>query len=391
MKKQILILLAIMLIATGSYAQVTLQSFQIGQNYLQGTSLKVPNINAPTPFKFLVQIMRGINSNGGFVSGNCVIKLYYTENQSSDSNILDDPSSLLLATRNITSSNYSSGQAILADLDASLPANKQYGKILIRFEFLDNQNINQVSYSSTRYGIYLVPIIPPPPVEVNGLVTYPAARNLTYINQPFPLPFENNPIGIKLPEENLNLKWDQTKLNTPEVFVSLYNATSNIAITKIKVTNNGTYSLNFSSLNLSFYFDSYYIKIENSVGNLYGKSGTFRFLNDHLPLWNGDFPSSYPNANWIFRPDSSGSYNGLYTFWFSGRINASNVIVDLYDSNGNFFKRLSESTPNTGAFYYQSDDNVIPRSSSSFYQYKITSKENPSVFGYSEVFNWWYD
>ncbi|WP_157280302.1 hypothetical protein [Pedobacter borealis] len=166
MKKQIFILLAIMVIATGSYAQVTLQSFQIGQNYLEGTSLKVPNINVPTPFKFLVQVMRGINSNGGFVSGNCVIKLYYTENQSSDSNIPDDPTSLLLLTKNITSSDYNSSQAILADLDASLPANKQYGKILVRLEFLDNQNINRVSYSSTRYGIYIVPpaVIPKAPV-----------------------------------------------------------------------------------------------------------------------------------------------------------------------------------------------------------------------------------
>lgn len=157
MKKQIFILLAIMIIATGAYAQITLQSFQIGQNYLQGTSLKVANINSATPFKFLVSVTRGINSGGGFVSGNCTIKLYYTENQSSDSNIPDDPTSLLLFTKNITSSDYNSSQAILADLDASLPANKQYGKLILRFEYLDNQNINRINYSSTRYGIYVVP------------------------------------------------------------------------------------------------------------------------------------------------------------------------------------------------------------------------------------------
>jgi hypothetical protein len=170
MKKQIFILLAIMIIATGAYAQVTLQSFQIGQNYLQGTSLKVPNINAPTPFKFLVSVLRGANSNGGFVSGNCIIKLYYTENQSSDSNIPDDPSSVLLLTKNITSSDYSSNQATLADLDASLPANKQYGKLILRFEYLDNQNINRISYSSTRYGIYVVPPdVPPLPITINSV------------------------------------------------------------------------------------------------------------------------------------------------------------------------------------------------------------------------------
>jgi hypothetical protein len=170
MKKQLFILLAIMVIATAGYAQVTLQSFQIAPNYLQETSLKVANINSATPFKFLVSVARGINSGGGYVSGNCTIKLYYTENQSSDSNIPDDPSSVLLLTKNITSSNYSSNQATLADLDASLPANKQYGKLILRFEYLDNQNINRISYSSTRYGIYLVPPdVPPSPITINSV------------------------------------------------------------------------------------------------------------------------------------------------------------------------------------------------------------------------------
>jgi hypothetical protein len=170
MKKQIFILLAIMVIAIGAYAQVTLQSFQIGPNYLQGTSLKVPNINVSTPFKFNITVSRGVNSGGGSVAGNCTIKLYYTENQSSDSNIPDDPSSLVLLTKNITSSEYDSyNRAVLTDLDASLPANKQYGKILIRIEFLDNQNINRISYSTTRNGIYIVPIQPPGGIDPTHL------------------------------------------------------------------------------------------------------------------------------------------------------------------------------------------------------------------------------
>ncbi|WP_316843544.1 hypothetical protein [Pedobacter psychrodurus] len=158
MKKQLLVLLAFIVLALTSNAQVTLQTFQIGQNYLQNSStLKIPNIAVATPFKFIIVTTRGISSSGGYVSGNCKVSLYYTENQSADSNIPDDPSSVLMKTVNITSSNYNQSQAILADIDASLPPNKQNGKLVLRFEFTDNQNINRVSYSTTRYSIYVVP------------------------------------------------------------------------------------------------------------------------------------------------------------------------------------------------------------------------------------------
>ncbi|MGN8054688.1 hypothetical protein ACTJKN_00360 [Pedobacter sp. 22163] len=163
MKKQLFIFLALIVLALTSNAQVTLQTFQIGQNYLQNsTTLKVPNTSVATTFKFIIITTRGVSSSGGYVSGNCKVSLYYTENQSADSNIPDDPSSVLLKTVNVTSSNYSQNQAILEDIDASLPSNKQNGKLVVKFEFLDNQNINRVSYSTTRYGIYVVP----PPVVV---------------------------------------------------------------------------------------------------------------------------------------------------------------------------------------------------------------------------------
>jgi len=163
MKKQLFILLAFIVLALTSNAQVTLQTFQIGQNYLQSSNtLKVPNTAVATPFKFTIVTKRSIASSGGFVSGNCKISLYYTENQSSDSNIPDDPSTVLLKEASITSSNYKDDFATLKDLDTSLPINKKDGKIILRFEFLDNGNVNRISYSTTRYGIYVVP----PPVVV---------------------------------------------------------------------------------------------------------------------------------------------------------------------------------------------------------------------------------
>ncbi|WP_293310558.1 hypothetical protein [Pedobacter sp. UBA5917] len=171
MKKQLFIFLAFIVLALTSNAQVTLQTFQIGQNYLQNsTTLKVPNTSVATPFKFVIITTRGVSSSGGYVSGNCKISLYYTENQSADSNIPDDPSSILLKTVNVTSSDYKKDQATLEDIDASLPPNKQNGKLVVKFEFLDNQNINRISYSTTRYGIYVVP----PPVNytiTNNLIS----------------------------------------------------------------------------------------------------------------------------------------------------------------------------------------------------------------------------
>ncbi|MGQ7854786.1 hypothetical protein ACUN24_11120 [Pedobacter sp. WC2501] len=396
MKKLTYILIASLFLLLNNYAKAQVASFvsdfRVNSEFLTGAG-KINLTKASTnTIKYKLQITRSLiagTNNWNSTDISVGIGIYK-----------DGKYVWLNGSTNVISSDFGQGKAFFEkEITVTIDNSKLTAgdKIYLVFENHPSNVSSSLwfkeAYLSINYGYDLPVIITPPPlpVEINGLVTYPSARNLTYINQPFPLPFENNPIGIKLPGENLDLKWDQTKLNTPEVFVSLFSTTSNVAITKIKITNNGSYSLNFSSLNLGFYFNSYYIKIENSAGNQYGKSGTFRFLNDHLPMWNGDFPSSYPNASWIFRPDSSGSYNGLYAFWFPGKINASNVIVDLYDSNGNFFKRLSESTPNTGAFYYQSNDNVIPRSSTSFYQYKITSKENPSEFGYSEVFNWWYD
>lgn len=163
MKKQIFFVLAFIVLALTSKAQITLQTFQIGHDYLQSSNaLKVPNAAVATPFKFTIVTKRVVASSGGFVSGNCKISLYYTENQSSDSNIPDDPSSVLLKETSITSSNYKDDFATLKDIEASLPAAKSNGKLVIRFEFTDNQNINRVSYSSVRYSIYIVP----PPVVV---------------------------------------------------------------------------------------------------------------------------------------------------------------------------------------------------------------------------------
>lgn len=137
----------------------------------------------------------------------------------------------------------------------------------------------------------------------------------------------------------------------------------------------------------------YYAVIEDLAGNKYAKSDLFFFVNDHASLWGNSFPNSFPYVFWIFRPDSSGSgYGELYVQWLADRIDATNVSIDLYTGYGVFFRRLINSTPNDGKFILPANNDIpLGIGPTYFYQYKITSIENPSQFGYSEVFHHWLD
>jgi hypothetical protein len=203
MKKHFFILVAFIVIAITSNAQITLQSFQIGSNYVQNNALRVPKSDEATPFKFLVVLSRGITSTGGYVSGNCKILLVYTESvNASDGAIKSDPSTITLYTKNVTSSDYNQNQAVLADLDATLPANKVNGRILIINEYLDNQNVSRINYSSTRYNIYVVPpvVIPPSPwiTKLDNSMRYNGS------------------------DWSCNIEWDVSKDNTPTVTFEVY-------------------------------------------------------------------------------------------------------------------------------------------------------------------------
>jgi len=168
MKKKFFIFLAFIVLTLNSNAQVILTSFQIRPDYVTNNQLNVTNINGPTAFKFAYQLQRGIISTGGFKSGTCSISLIYTEAQSGDSSIGSDPSTIVLHSKNITSSDYNDELAKFLDIDASLPANKLNGKILLRYIYVDDSNQSQVvNYSTTRYSIRQVIENPPaytPPV-----------------------------------------------------------------------------------------------------------------------------------------------------------------------------------------------------------------------------------
>jgi hypothetical protein len=244
--------------------------------------------------------------------------------------------------------------------------------------------INGSLSSSSQTVKCTVTILPAPsgPLEISNLVTYPSLGQ--------------DLIGVKLPNENLVFVWDEAKLNSSTVNIRLYDVTNGypgvLITTKNNITNNGSYGFSFSSLNLMISYSDIYkyrVVIENASGTEFGNSGIFCFVNEHPALF--DFPNAFLHSYWIFRPDSSGSgYGELNVRWLRDRINASNVKIDLYNSDGSFNRTLVTSTPNDGTFV-RPDDNTIPLGNSYFYQFKITSVENPSQFGFSEVFNHWLD
>lgn len=238
----------------------------------------------------------------------------------------------------------------------------------------------------------------PLPQNIADLVTYPSK------SQPL--------IGVKLPGETLEAKWNPAKITSSLVDVSIY-AGSTLIVKRSSVPNNGSTTFDFSSVTMdntgdynrmtfnfsnpflgSFYYSRFRIVINEVGGNKYGEGGLFCFVNDHPMLWitqfPGDFIGVFPNSFWIFRTVTSGGDGELYVDWLVDRINATNVSIDLYDANGRLVKKLTESTPNNG-HYTRPSDASIPRGNPYFYQFKITSIENPSQVGYSEVFHHFID
>lgn len=157
MKKHFFLLIAFIVIALTSRAQIVLQQFQIDKNRTQNDALIVPTTSTATSFKFVAILARNPVSTGGYVSGNCKISLVYTETASGDAAIKNDPSTITLGTKDVTSSDYDKTLASLFDIDATLPAHKTSGRILLLVEYLDYSNQSKTIYSNTRYGIYVVP------------------------------------------------------------------------------------------------------------------------------------------------------------------------------------------------------------------------------------------
>lgn len=254
--------------------------------------------------------------------------------------------------------------------------------------------------TSDQYFSCFVTINPAPPPSVNiaDLVTYPSKTQSL--------------IGIKLPGETLEAKWNPAKMTSSLVDVSIYDGAT-LIVKKSSIPNNGSTVFDFSSVTTdntndfnrltfnfsnpvsgSFYVSAYRVVVKEVGGNKYGESGSFCFVNDHPMLWitqsPQDFIGVFPNSFWIFRTITNSGDGELYVDWLVDRINATNVSIDLYNINGGFVKRLTESTPNNG-HYLRAPDASIPRGNPYFYQFKITSIENPSQVGYSEVFHHFID
>ncbi len=164
-------------------AQVTLLSFEIPANRLSSQKLLVTNSSVETEFNFQISLMRAAQSTGGYVPGNCIVTLLYTE---SLNNIEEATASLsyeshastieLMTPKNVISSNYTNA---IANFDGSkaiaakLPPNKTSGRIIFRYKYYDNiAGRDVIKYSTTRYGIVLPPSVP--------TTFYNVARSFTF-------------------------------------------------------------------------------------------------------------------------------------------------------------------------------------------------------------------
>lgn len=239
------------------------------------------------------------------------------------------------------------------------------------------------------------PTLPTPPnyIDVLDLVTYPARRSVNDISNgtdSFGVPIESNTIGVKLPGETLTVTWTASKLSAGNVRVSI--VTGPNTVHSVVVGNTGSYTVDFASLqNVGFYTTQYQVIIQDLSGNKkQGRSGVFRFHKDHPNLWEGQQnPNGFQNSSWVFPPHDGGSGAGeLKLNWMSNEIAAQNVSIDLLYPDGTFYKRLTASTPNNGS-YLRPYDSSIPLGG--FYQFKITSVENPLIFGYSELHHHYID
>jgi hypothetical protein len=391
-----LLILAILLLSNSviTKANVNLTGFTITDYYTNG-NFNVPNVNTKTPFRFNVTLNRQLLSNGQYEDGTSTVTLVYSNCG------LCGTYTPVSSTKQVTNANFVQGATTWPYgyanlmLTAELPANIQTGFFMIKLTKYDTINKKNVTeyVATNRVNITSAGQSPSQPTgEIFDLVTYPARRQSEeLIVYDYTEGYESRPLGIKLPNEQLELRWTSSKLTSSEVYISLYDERSSQAITKIKVTNSGNYSLSFSSLPVGFYNYRYYVVIEELSGLRLGRSCMFRLINDHPGLSDSYHPNAFTNSAWIFRPDSSGSPSEGYisTDWFPNWITGANVTIDLYNDNGTLYRRLVNSTPNNG--HYELRDNSIRRENQAFYQFKITSVENPSQYGYSEVFHHWYD
>lgn len=378
-----------------SRASVSFNGYMIYPKYLVSGSLTVVDPSVKTPFEFDLSVSRPINSNGAFADGAFTVMLMmkpysYCSGCSTEEIAVSK-------TRSITNADWVQNRVPLGfmhfNVDAELPVGAKGGLLFLRVTYY-NTDQNKILTEDKFYGTSVVNYVPPviPPVNISDLFTYPLMSKYE--------------IGFKQLTEDIELKWDPSKLSSSTVNINIYEVSTNgfstigstVAIKKMtQMPNNGSYRITaaeLSALNVKLSFDthySYYMVVEDIVGKKFGKSGLFCFVNEHPSLWPNDFPNINPHVYWIFRPDSSGSGNGsLILRWIADKINASNVSVDLYNRDGTFYRRLIASTPNDGEFF-RAEDTTIPMGNAQFYQYKITSVENPSEFGFSEVFNHWID
>lgn len=177
--KKILIMVLLCFAFGYAGAQVILSNFSIQSSYTSNNKLLVNNAGSSTNFKVDFSLVRSVLSTGGFEPGECYVTVIYTESpnyieQATDNNNYEMDSSTieLSSVKYVNSSNYTYSIANFYNstaLNATLPANKTMGKILLRYKAYDRTLGKDVTrYSINRYQIY---VVPPPKIPIY-LISY---------------------------------------------------------------------------------------------------------------------------------------------------------------------------------------------------------------------------
>lgn len=134
-------------------------SFQIAAGSLQNNALYISNVNLPTNFRFLAQVLRDEIGFNTYEDGTCQVTAVlqigttYTD--------ISDP----IYFTNVDFQNQSivTGNAVKSNILATIPANTLTGTIRLRLDYYDsNAGTNVVKYSTTGYSMAFPPVVPPP-------------------------------------------------------------------------------------------------------------------------------------------------------------------------------------------------------------------------------------
>lgn len=264
-----------------SNASILFTGFKVFPQYLDAnSSLKVANSAVKTPFKFKVALGRYLTANGGgaYDDGSCTITLMMARQDTAGDVEVSVPKSITSADWGVTRERPKGEGYLYLALDGELPVGTMGWSVFLRVTYY-NTNLQKTVTEDMR-NKYV-------PISYAHLI--PVKENITDLfDSPSASKYE---IGFKLPDEDLELKWNSSKLPSGTVNVTIYEVEFSypdsyidkgaVVAKKLQVPNTGSFRLDAAAikeLKMKLTFDyhyKYYAIIEDVAGNKYGRSGFF--------------------------------------------------------------------------------------------------------------------